>query len=203
MRPASPCHARPSVTSFPRAALPAVIGTMRRSDSLPPVCLPPFSRLSGILARPRRQEAAGPPGFPCRRCVTRAVVFDPEEAVAALPLAAAPVVTSARGTASSFLIRVLSRLNPFTLSDYGPCACGPTLKDRDCSLTSKDSLPGGWLDLPVWDSHPLDFTTLPGRSPLVLLHYFWLSNCDLLAINQQRVCLVHRVIRIHNQHVAA
>jgi len=35
-----PCSARPSVDPFPPAALPAFIGTMGRSDSLPLVCPP-------------------------------------------------------------------------------------------------------------------------------------------------------------------
>ena len=49
-RPVSPYSARPSVVSFPPAALPAFIGTIRRSDSLPPFCLSPFLRLFGILS---------------------------------------------------------------------------------------------------------------------------------------------------------
>jgi hypothetical protein len=48
--------------------------------------------------------------------------------------------------------------------DYGLRACCPTLKDRDYSLTSKDLLRGGWLDLPRWEFHPLDSATLPGRT---------------------------------------
>ena len=42
-----PCYARPSVDSFPPAALPAFIGTMGRSDSLPLICPSSLLRLSG------------------------------------------------------------------------------------------------------------------------------------------------------------
>ena len=45
VRPVFPYSARPSVASFPPAALPAFAGTMRRSDSLSLICLPPFGRL--------------------------------------------------------------------------------------------------------------------------------------------------------------
>jgi hypothetical protein len=50
VRPVFPYSARPSVASFPPAALPAFAGTMRRSDSLLLFCLPPFARLLGILS---------------------------------------------------------------------------------------------------------------------------------------------------------
>jgi len=32
---------------------------------------------------------------------------------------------------------------------------------------SKDSLSGGWIYLPKWDSHPFDYTPLPGRTSVV------------------------------------
>ncbi len=57
----------------------------------------------------------------------------------------------------------ISELIPFTLSDFGLYACRPTLKFEDYSPPSKDWLLGGWLNLPRWASHPLDFTTLLGR----------------------------------------
>jgi len=50
VRPVFPYSARPSVASFPPAALPAFAGTTRRSDSLLLICLPPFARLLGILS---------------------------------------------------------------------------------------------------------------------------------------------------------
>jgi hypothetical protein len=50
VRPVFPYSARPSVASFPPAALPAFTGTMSRSDSLLLFCLPPFGRLWGILS---------------------------------------------------------------------------------------------------------------------------------------------------------
>src|SRR4030095_10219533 len=62
-----------------------------------------------------------------------------------LTLAAIPVVASAKSTASPIPRYGLTGLNPFTLAHYGLHACCPTLKARDCSLTSKDLLPGGWL----------------------------------------------------------
>ena len=65
---------------------------------------------------------------------------------------------------SSSLSILLSRLNPFNLTAYGLSACCPTLKVRGYPPPSKDSLTGGWLNLPVRDFHPLEYTTLPGRT---------------------------------------
>ena len=113
---------------------------------------------------------AGPPGLPRCRRVMHAMVSDPGEAGAVRPLSTSPTSTSAALKASSFPTG-FSRLNPFNrarhsspFTAYGLHACGPTLKDQDCSLTSKDSLPGGWPTLPGRDSHPLDNATLPGRT---------------------------------------
>jgi len=58
----------------------------------------------------------------------------------------------------------LSGLIPFNLAAYGLSACCLTLKPACCQTASKDSLSGGWPALPERDSHPLDFTTLPGRT---------------------------------------
>ena len=73
-----------------------------------------------------------------------------------------------------------SELNPFTLSDFGLHACPPTLKVEDYSPPSKGWLPGGWLGLPGGASHPLDFTTLLGRSviprPKTSLYLTFVNN---------------------------
>jgi len=49
-----PCYARPSVDPFPPAELPAFIGTMDRSDSLPLICPPSLLRSSGHTPVSRR-----------------------------------------------------------------------------------------------------------------------------------------------------
>jgi len=46
-----PCSARPSVDPFPPAALPAFIGTMGRSDSLPLICPPSLCSVVGAYSR--------------------------------------------------------------------------------------------------------------------------------------------------------
>jgi len=91
------------------------------------------------------------------------------------------VVASAKSTAWPIPVYGLTGLDPFTLSHYGLHACCPTLKDRDYSVTSKDSLPGGWLGLPGRASHPLDLATLPGRTDIVhVSEYLWKAANALL-----------------------
>ena len=51
-----------------------------------------------------------------------------------------------------------------------PCVlAGLRLESNITVATPKVSLLGGWLDLPRWASHPLDFTLLPGRSKIASL----------------------------------
>src|SRR6185503_12040929 len=57
----------------------------------------------------------------------------------------------------------ITGLDPFILSAYGPRACWPTLRGKHYCQPPKVLLLGGWLGLPRWASHPLDFTVLPGR----------------------------------------
>ena len=57
----------------------------------------------------------------------------------------------------------ITGLSPFNLSAYGPRACWPTLRSEHYCSPPKVLLLGGWLVLPRWASHPLDFTILPGR----------------------------------------
>ncbi len=61
-RPMFPHVALPCVASFPPAALPAFTGTMRLSDSLCHICLPPSSVVRHTLFNTR--ETQGLPG--CR-----------------------------------------------------------------------------------------------------------------------------------------
>ena len=113
---------------------------------------------------PPSEEDAGPPGLPCSHRVMHAMVSDPGEADPARPARLGSVLTSAPVKASSFPSTLFSGLHPFNLTAYGLHACGPTLKARDHSLASKDSLTGGWPTLPVRDSHPAENTPLPGRT---------------------------------------
>src|SRR5437016_4816239 len=83
-----PCSARPSVDPFPPAALPAFIGTMDRSDSLPLVCPPPFYGRRDILLFP--EEAAGSHELPVSPYVTHATVSDPGGESAPSPLRLQP-----------------------------------------------------------------------------------------------------------------
>ena len=73
------------------------------------------------------------------------------------------VLTSAFMTASSFLMCLITGLYPFNLSAYGLRACWPTLRRKHYCFLPKVSLLGGWLGLPRWASHPLDYAVLPGR----------------------------------------
>jgi hypothetical protein len=43
---------------------------------------------------------------------------------------------------------------------------GVRLESNITVATPKVSLLGGWLNLPRWASHPLEFTVLPGRSKI-------------------------------------
>ena len=97
-----PHPALPCVASFPPAALPALIGTMKLSDSLCLICLPPSSVVRHTLCS---RESTGPPGLPCNHNVRHAMVSDPGEAGITLPLAVFPVLTSTILRASSFPMR--------------------------------------------------------------------------------------------------
>jgi len=145
------------VTPFPPAALPAFSGTTVSSDSLAPVCLPPF--LIGCQAYSRfLQEAPGSPGLPRLRHIQHAMLLDPGEAGSARHDADTMLI-SAITKASSFPLKI-SGLNHFSLTAYGlPSRC-PTLKRRSYPRRSKDSLPGGWLTLPGRASHPLEIRDL-------------------------------------------
>jgi hypothetical protein len=56
-----------------------------------------------------------------------------------------------------------SGLCPFSPLAYCLCARWPTHKAANYSTASKVSLPGGWLGLPGWASHPLNDQSLLGR----------------------------------------
>jgi len=98
--------------------------------------------LSGIL--PSQEENAGPPGLPHNPNVRHAKVSDPEEANTSLPLTVMLMLTSTNFTVSSFLLSLLTGLNPFNLAAFGLPARCPTLKAECYHSASKDSLPGGW-----------------------------------------------------------
>jgi len=91
-RPVSPHVALPCVASFPPAALLAFIGTIRLSDSLCLICLPPSSVVQHTLNN--FEGGTGPPGLPCNPDVRHAMVSDPGEANIALPIAVMSVLTS-------------------------------------------------------------------------------------------------------------
>ena len=74
------------------------------------------------------------------------------------------MLTSVLLKTSSFPANTLSGLNHFSLTAYGLSSCCPTLNRRSYLHWPKDSLPGGWLDLPGRASHPLEYATLPGRT---------------------------------------
>jgi len=72
--------------------------------------------------------------------------------------------TSAELKASSFPCLSISGLNHFSLAAYGLPAHCPTLNTQGHPLVSKDALPGDWLCLPGWASHPPKHAALPGRT---------------------------------------
>ena len=128
----SPYFARPSVVSFPPAALPALIGTIRRSDSLPLILPPSLSAVvrhtlrdyptsyRGVVLSPKAD--AGSPGLPCSLAVTHAMVSDPEEA--ALPCLCGRARVDFRGLVLVVLPGSgITGLSPFNLSAYGLRAC--------------------------------------------------------------------------------
>ena len=91
------------------------------------------------------------------------MVSDPEEASTSLPFAAVLVLTSVGLMSSSFLSRVLRGSIPSTFRLTARVFAGLRLEAiHYCSLP-KVSLLGGWLGLPRWASHPLDYMVLPGR----------------------------------------
>src|SRR3972149_6383310 len=76
----------------------------------------------------------GPPGLPCNHNVKHAMVSDPEEAGFTLPFAVMPMLTS----------------TSITVSPFPP---------------HRQGLATRWMAiLPGRDSHPLNYTTLPGRT---------------------------------------
>jgi len=157
----SPYSALSIVASFPPAALPAFISTIRRSDSLHSVCLPPFFRLLGILSF--RKASAGSPKLPCGHNVMHAKVIDPGETFTSSSPSKVSILTSAIDEGVVFPSFAISGLIPFTLSDFGLHARLPTHKVESYLSSSKGWLPGGWLSLPGRASHPLVYTTLLGR----------------------------------------
>ncbi|MDR3716567.1 MAG: hypothetical protein P4L51_27495, partial [Puia sp.] len=110
------------------------------------------------------EKAWGLPGSRVTPMFRHAMVSDPGEADSTLPFAVITVLTSVILNCVVLPVAALSRLIPFNLSAYGLPACCPTLKARCYHQTSKDSLPGGGLDLPGRASHPLGYATLPGRT---------------------------------------
>ena len=101
---------------------------------------------------------------PCSHRVMHAMVSDPGEARAAWAFLDRTHVDFCMIECVVLPAWSISGLNPFNLSAYGLHACCPTLKDRGYPLTSKDSLSGGCPALPERDFHPLENTTLPGRT---------------------------------------
>ena len=141
----SPYPALSTVASFPPAALPAFFSTIRRSDSLHPVCLPPSFRLSGILSL--RKASAGSPELPCRHNVMHAKVIDPGETSTSSSPSKVSILTSALHEGVVFPLFAISGLNPFTLSDSGLHARRPTHKVGSC-LPSSKGLATWWLAKP-------------------------------------------------------
>jgi hypothetical protein len=137
-----PRIARPCVVSFPPAALPAIFGTTRQSDSPCPLVPPLLLRL--LVPSPIHGRGHGVSRVAALSLCHACHGLRPRGAVAARPLAAASVLASATLNTSPVPVYHLSGLNPFSLSAYGLHACGPTLKVGDHSPPSKDSLPGGW-----------------------------------------------------------
>ena len=128
----------------------------------------PLFRLPEAFS-PSREAETGPPGLPHFPCVIHAVVSDPGEAHAAGHMQLHPCWLPPFEQRRPSRVITISGLNPFSLAAYGLHACGPTLKVGDCSLPSKDSLPGGWPALPGRGSHPLERATLPGRTQMLCM----------------------------------
>ena len=105
-----------------------------------PICF--GSRLSSTL--PSLEEKPGPPEFPHSRSVRHAMVTDPGESNASLPLPPMPVLTSASHTASSLPISNFRGLGPFNFMAYGLSSRCLALNRGGLPLSSKNSLPGGW-----------------------------------------------------------
>ena len=146
---------------FPPAELPAFIGTTEPSDSLHHIC---FSPSSVVQHTPLcRKEGAGSPGLPHNHNVRHAMVSDPEEANIFLPIALMFVLTSAPTKASSF---PTSHLRGSFSSTFRLTACLLAVLRLKLNVTTQPprtcypvaGLPTGR------DSHPLDYTTLPGRT---------------------------------------
>jgi hypothetical protein len=92
------------------------------------------------------------------------MVSDPEEASIPLPLSGDAYVDFHFYYSVVLPNATITGLNPFTLADYGLSARCPTLK-AGCCHTSLQGLATRWLaNLPGRGSHPLDYTTLPGRT---------------------------------------
>ena len=126
----------------------------------PPLRSPPALALGSL---PCRQELQGLPGYrlvsmsrmpwsptPRWLCQSR-LFFD------------CTVLPSDGLKPSAHLTSSITGLNPFNLSAYGLRACWPTLRGTHYCLPPKVSLLGGWLGLPRWASHPLDYSIFPGR----------------------------------------
>src|SRR5712691_204071 len=97
------------------------------------------------------------------------MVSDPEEANTTSPFTVAPVLTSAHSDAVVLPVDLITGLNPFNLSAYGLRARWPTLRVQHYCCDPQGLATRGWLSLPRWASHPLDFTVLPGRSRIARL----------------------------------
>jgi hypothetical protein len=105
---------------------------------------------------------AGPPGLPFSLDVTHSMVSDPEEA--ALPRLSGCADVDFRYIDGVVLpMSLFAGLNPFNLPAYGLRACWPTLRAEHYCSPPKVWLLSGWLGLPRWVSHPLDYPVLPGR----------------------------------------
>lgn len=88
----------------------------------------------------------------------------PGETDTSLPLTVMPVVDFHFFNNVILTIASLAGLIPFKLSAYGLPARCPTLKDL-CYHIASQRLPTRWSAcLPGRASHPLDYTTLPGRT---------------------------------------
>ena len=140
-RPVFPHTTLPCVASFPPAALPAIFGTTRLSDSLWLICLSPSSVVRHTL-NPLR-EAQGLPG--CRVITMSNMPWSPT------PGSSHHLAFNGDDCVDFHLLknvvlptRKITGLNPFNLSAYGLFARYPTLKTLCYHKASKDSLPGGW-----------------------------------------------------------
>ena len=158
-----PRIARPCVVSFPPAALPAIFGTTRQSDSPCPLVPPLLLRL--LVPSPIHGRGHGVSRVAALSHCHACHGLRPRGAVAARPLAAAPVLTSEHCDAvvhSHVLSFRGSIPSTFRLTAYMLAVL--RIRLGIAPFPPRTRYPADGQSLPGRGSHPLDNATLPGRT---------------------------------------